>query len=70
MNFTHVAATPPGLTVKVDVRLEKIDGRRLEFFLTAHDGIDTIAVGTHTRIVIDAARFTARVAEKARDVMP
>jgi fluoroacetyl-CoA thioesterase len=56
--------------VKVDVRLEKIDGRRLEFFLTAHDGIDTIAEGTHTRIVIDAARFTARVAEKARDVRP
>lgn len=66
VNFTHLAATPPGLTVTVNVRLESVDGRRLAFFLVAHDGIDKIAEGTHQRVVIDAARFTAKVAEKAR----
>jgi fluoroacetyl-CoA thioesterase len=65
VNFTHLAATPPGLTVTVDVRLERIDGNRLAFFLVAHDGIDKIAEGTHQRVVIDAARFTARVLEKS-----
>jgi fluoroacetyl-CoA thioesterase len=65
VNFTHVAATPPGLTITVDVRLEKVEGRTLEFSLTAHDGIDLIAEGTHARVVIDAARFNAKVAEKA-----
>lgn len=64
VNFTHVAATPPGLTVTVDVRLEKVDGRKLEFFLTAHDGIDKIAEGTHARIVIDAARFNSKINDK------
>jgi fluoroacetyl-CoA thioesterase len=65
VNFTHLAATPPGLTVTVDVRLERVEGRRLTFFLAAHDGVDKIAEGIHQRFVIDAARFTARVAEKA-----
>jgi fluoroacetyl-CoA thioesterase len=65
VNFTHLAATPPGLTVTVDVRLERVDGNRLAFFLVAHDGIDKIAEGTHQRVVIDAARFTAKVLEKS-----
>ena len=66
VNFTHLAATPPGLTVTINVRLDSVDGNRLTFFLVAHDSIDKIAEGTHQRFVIDAARFTARVAEKAR----
>lgn len=66
VNFTHLAATPPGLTVTVNVRLDSVDGSRLTFFLVADDGIDKIAEGTHQRFVIDAARFTAKVAEKAR----
>ena len=69
VNFAHLAATPPGLTVTVDVRLTKVDGRKLEFFLTAHDGVDRIAEGSHERFVIDAGRFNAKVAEKARNAV-
>lgn len=66
VNFSHLAATPPGLTVTVDVRLEKVEGRKLAFHLVAHDGIDKIAEGTHERFVIDAAKFNAKLAEKKR----
>lgn len=66
VNFSHLAATPPGLTVTVDVRLDKVEGRKLTFFLTAHDGMDKIAEGAHERFVIDAAKFNAKVAEKSR----
>jgi len=66
VNFTHLAATPPGFTVTVDVRLDKVEGRRLTFFVAAHDGIDRIADGTHERFVIDAARFRAGLAGKAQ----
>jgi fluoroacetyl-CoA thioesterase len=66
VNFSHLAATPPGLTVTVNVRLERMDGRKLSFSITAHDGVDQITEGTHERVVIDSARFAARVAEKAR----
>lgn len=66
VNFSHLAATPPGLTITVDVRLDKVEGRKLTFFLTAHDGVDKIAEGAHERVVIDAAKFEAKVAEKSR----
>jgi fluoroacetyl-CoA thioesterase len=65
VNFTHLAATPPGMTITVDVLLDKIEGRKLTFSVSAHDGINTISKGTHERVVIDANRFNAKLAEKA-----
>ena len=66
VSFSHEAATPPGLTVTVDVRLTAVDGRKLSFAVEAHDGIDRISSGTHERFVIDAARFRDKVTQKAR----
>ena len=66
VNFSHLAATPPGLTVTVDVRLDRIEGRKLSFSVSANDSIDKIAEGTHQRIVIDSERFNAKIAEKTR----
>ena len=48
----------------VDVRLDRIDGRKLFFSVTAHDGIDRITEGTHERVIIDAERFNAKLAAK------
>jgi fluoroacetyl-CoA thioesterase len=66
INVSHLAATPAGLSVTVDVRLDRVEGKKLYFTVSAHDGVDKITEGTHERFVIDAARFSARVAEKAR----
>ena len=65
VDVSHEAATPPGLEVTTTVELTKVDGRLLEFAVEAHDGVDTIARGTHRRAVVDAAKFSARVAAKA-----
>lgn len=65
VNFSHLAATPAGLTITIDVRLDHVDGRKLTFSLSAHDGVDKISEGTHERVVIDAAKFSAKIAEKA-----
>ena len=64
VQLSHLAATPPGLTVNVAVRLEKVDGRKLAFSISADDGIDKISEGTHERFIIDAAKFNKKVAEK------
>jgi fluoroacetyl-CoA thioesterase len=64
VNFTHPAATPPGLTVTVREKLEKVEGRKLSFSVVADDGIDKISEGTHERFVIDAAKFNRKLAEK------
>ena len=65
VKLNHTAATPPGFTVTVKVKLESVEGRKLTFSIEAHDGVDQITAGTHERFVIDAERFNARIAEKA-----
>lgn len=62
--FSHLAATPPGLTITVDCEVVGVDGRRVSFRARAHDGLDLISEGTHERIVIDAARFNQKLAVK------
>jgi fluoroacetyl-CoA thioesterase len=66
ISVTHTAATPPGLTVTVELRLLEVDGRRLAFAVKAHDGVDPIGEGRHERFVIDRERFVRKVEEKAR----
>lgn len=68
VNLSHTAATPPGLTVTVETRLERIEGRKLSFTVSAHDGVDAITSGTHERFLIDPVRFNARLAEKQAKV--
>jgi fluoroacetyl-CoA thioesterase len=65
VKFSHIAATPPGMSVTVRVKLEGVEGRKLSFSVTADDGIDKISEGTHERFVIDAAKFNGKLAAKA-----
>ena len=64
VKLNHIAATPPGLTVTVNVKLEEVEGRKLVFSIVADDGIDKISEGTHGRFIIDAAKFNAKMAVK------
>ncbi len=64
VDFPHLAATPPGLTVTIDVRLDRVEGRRLHFSVRADDGIDTITEGSHQRVVVDRSQFDQRIAAK------
>jgi len=64
VKLNHIAATPPGLTVTVNVKLEEVEGRKLVFSIVADDGIDKISEGTHDRFIIDAAKFNAKMTAK------
>jgi fluoroacetyl-CoA thioesterase len=66
--LSHVAATPPGLTVNIQVEVQKVEGRKLTLAVRAEDDVDLISEGIHERFVIDAARFNAKVAAKAASV--
>ena len=65
VNVRHLAATPLGATVTARAELIAVDGRRLTFRVSAHDGTELIGEGTHERTLIDLARFEAKVAAKA-----
>lgn len=67
IKVTHLAATPPGLTVTVKAKLEKVEGKKLTFFITADDGVEKISEGTHERFIINAGKFNARVEAKAKE---
>lgn len=65
VNVNHTAATPPGMTITVKGKLEKVEGKKLSFSLVAHDGMDQISEGTHDRFIINAEKFNAQIRKKA-----
>ena len=66
--LNHLAATPPGLTISVKVRLEKVEGKKLVLSIAADDGVDKISEATHERFVINAEGFNNKVEKKKEDV--
>ena len=64
INVSHIAPTPPGLTVTVRGTLERVQGRKLSFAVAAEDGAGLISEGTHDRFVIDAAAFNGKLDDR------
>ena len=64
VDISHLAATPIGMAVTAEVELLEIDGSRLRFKANCRDERETIGGGFHERMIIDDARFTARLARK------
>ncbi len=67
INVSHDAATPPGLEVTASVELIVVEGRKLTFTVSAHDGVDMISQGTHERVVINKKRFEDKVRNKRNE---
>ena len=66
VNFSHLAATPPGHTVTVTAICTDVDDNRISFHVSAHDGDDLIGEGDHQRHVVSWDRFEAGVAKKVQ----
>jgi fluoroacetyl-CoA thioesterase len=65
LDVTHSSPSPVGLTVTATATIKSIEGRKVIFDLSATDGVDRIGSGVHTRIIVDTARFLARIAAKS-----
>jgi fluoroacetyl-CoA thioesterase len=66
VDLRHVAATPVGDRVTAEAEVTKVDGRRIEFKVRAHDETEEIGTGTHERMVVDLERLGRRLAAKSR----
>jgi predicted thioesterase len=64
LNVKHLAATPPGMTVRAAGELLEIDGRRLLFRVEAWDETGKIGEGTHERFIVENEKFLRKVREK------
>ena len=70
IDVSHEAATPPGLEVTASVELIGVEGRKLIFNVSAHDGVDLISRGRHERFVINKQKFDAKMITKAARRLP
>ncbi len=66
LDVSHLAATPVGMRLTASAELTAVEGRQLTFRVRAEDDSDLVSEGTHTRVVVDVARFDARLRQKVR----
>jgi fluoroacetyl-CoA thioesterase len=57
----HLAATPAGRVVDGEAEVTKAEGRQVEFAVRAMEGGREIGTGSHSRVVIDLAKFARRL---------
>lgn len=61
VNIRHLKATPVGMKVNCKSKLISIEGKKLLFEVNASDETGIIGNGTHTRYIVDAEKFMAKL---------
>lgn len=59
---SHVAATPVGMSVFATAKVVAVDGKKIDFAVSASDERGVIGEGTHSRVLVDHQRFEQRAA--------
>ena len=64
VSIDHLAATPLGLEVTIDVKIVEIEKRRVTFEFSVRDPIEECGRGKHVRFVADKAKSFERIKAK------
>ncbi len=57
VQLEHISPTAVGCVVRAEANLEKVEGRRLLFHVSARDERGLVAAGKVTRVLVDVDRF-------------
>ena len=60
VQFDHLAPVSSGSEVVAEATLEKVEGRRLVFTVTATDAAGLVGAGKVTRVVVERGDFLAK----------
>lgn len=60
VRFDHLAPVNVGTTVWAEATLERVEGRRLVFTVTASDPAGLVGAGRVTRVAVERERFLAK----------
>jgi len=60
VQFDHLAPVRLGSTVDAEATLEKVEGRRLTFTVSASDAAGLVGAGRMTRVVVDVEAFESK----------
>lgn len=64
VDVRHLAATPAGKRVIGEAEVVRVEGRRIDFRISARDEREEIGAGTHERMLVDLARIMERLKAK------
>jgi len=64
VSIDHLAATPVGLAVSINIRIAELDRRKVVFEFTVRDPVEEVGRGKHVRFVVDTAKTRERLAAK------
>jgi predicted thioesterase len=64
VSIDHLAPTPMGLEVTVQVRIVEVDRRKVVWEFTVRDPAEEVGRGRHVRYVVETAKTRERLAAK------
>lgn len=64
LNISHSSATPLGMGVHAVAKITSVDGRKVDFEVTAFDEVGEIGKGTHSRFVAFSEKFQSKTDAK------
>ena len=64
VSIDHLAATPLGLSVSIEVSVTEIDRRKVTFVFSVKDPVEECGRGKHVRFVVETAKTRERLAAK------
>jgi len=66
VTIDHLAATPVGLRVSIEVKVAEVDRRKVTFQFSVKDPVEECGRGMHVRFVVEKAKTHERLAAKRR----
>jgi predicted thioesterase len=66
VTIDHLAATPLGLSVAMEITVEAIDRKKITFAFSVWDPVEECGRGRHVRFVVENEKRNARLAEKKK----
>ena len=64
VSIDHLAPTPMGLEVSVEIKVAEVDRRKVTFEFSVRDPVEEVGRGRHVRFVVETAKTRERLAAK------
>ena len=64
VSIDHLAPTPMGLSVSIELRIAEVDRRKVAFEFSVKDPVEEVGRGRHVRFVVDTVKTRERLAAK------
>ena len=66
VDIRHLAATPVGQLARAEATVTAVEGRLIQFSVSARDESEEIGKGSHERMVVNVERLAKRLAAKGK----